>query len=81
MGINSKISKGFLRLLRLKEVKEVVQGYTRCIEITYNKHTNKYHPHIHAILSVKNSYGHKAYLSTKVFVEKWQKILELIIHQ
>ena len=76
-GEIQKISKGFLRLLRLKEVKEVVQGYTRCIEITYNKHTNKYHPHIHAILSVKKSYGHKAYLSQKFFVEKWQKILEL----
>lgn len=76
-GEIQKISKGFLRLLRLKEVKEVVQGYTRCIEITYNKHTNKYHPHIHAILSVKKSYGGKYYLSQKFFVEKWQKILEL----
>lgn len=72
-----KISKGFSQLLRLKEVKEVVQGYTRCIEITYNKRTNTYHPHIHAILSVRKSYGHKAYLPQKFFVEKWKFILGL----
>ena len=76
-GEIQKISKGFLRLIRFKELKEIVQGYTRCIEITYNKRSNTYHPHIHAILSVKKSYGGKYYLPQKFFVEKWQKILEL----
>ena len=72
-----KISKAFLDLMRRKEVKEVVRGYTRSIEVTYNQHEKSWHPHIHAILTVQKSYGKKDYITQDKWALLWAQALHI----
>lgn len=54
-------NKSFERLMKRKEVKCVVKGYIRKLEVTYNsdktsKSYDTYHPHFHVVLAVNKSY-------------------------
>lgn len=53
------ISKSFGKLIRRPELSEWT-GYARTIEITYNPATATYHPHIHALIRVPESYFRSA---------------------
>lgn len=44
------------RLQRRAEYLAAIKGNVRCVEITYNRQSNTYHPHIHALLAVLPSY-------------------------
>lgn len=72
-----KISKSFTNFIRKTEIKNILQGYIRSIEITKNKKNGTYHPHIHAILSVNLTYGSKKYITQKRFSEMWQESLNI----
>jgi plasmid rolling circle replication initiator protein Rep len=54
-------NKAFERLMKRKEVKNIVKGYIRKLEVTYNSDTTSksydtYHPHFHVVLAVNKSY-------------------------
>lgn len=54
-------NKSFQRLMQRKEVKQIVKGYIRKLEVTYNsdkssKSFDTYHPHFHVVLAVDKSY-------------------------
>jgi len=54
-------NKAFERLMKRKEVKNIVKGYIRKLEVTYNldetsKSYDTYHPHFHVVLAVSRSY-------------------------
>src|SRR5699024_7543172 len=68
-------NKSFKRLMQRKEVKSVVKGYVRKIEITYNKARYYYHPQIHIILAVNKCYftDTKAYIERDRWFELWQQ--------
>lgn len=68
-------NKSFQRLMQRKEVKSVVKGYVRKLEVTYNKERDDYHPHFHVILSVNKSYftDTKAYIARNRWLELWQQ--------
>ena len=68
-------NKSFQRLMQRKEVKSVVKGYVRKLEVTYNKERDDYHPHFHVILAVNKSYftDTKAYIARNRWLELWQK--------
>lgn len=68
-------NKSFQRLMQRKEVKSVVKGYVRKLEVTYNKERDDYHPHFHVILAVNKSYftDTKAYIARDRWLELWQK--------
>ena len=68
-------NKSFQRLMQRKEVKSVVKGYVRKLEVTYNKERDDYHPHFHVILAVNKSYftDTKAYIARNRWLELWQQ--------
>lgn len=73
-------NKSFERLMKRKEVKNIVKGYIRKLEITYNsdvssKSYNTYHPHFHVVIAVNKTYFKKSYLyiSQQRWLELWQE--------
>ncbi|MBQ7290319.1 MAG: protein rep [Clostridia bacterium] len=70
----SRYSDGFVKMLRRKPFADIVKGYTRALEITYNPGRKNFHPHLHAILSVPRSYGKKVYISQEKFLQEWEDI-------
>jgi hypothetical protein len=60
-----------------KEVKNIVKGYIRKLEVTYNsdntsKSYNTYHPHFHVVLALN-----KSYFTDKNYYLKQERLLEL----
>lgn len=74
------IASSFTKLMRKTRIKKYLLGYSRAIEVTYNKEKDTYHPHIHAILifksSLRNSEGGIFKQSKKngqnEFIDMWQ---------
>src|SRR5699024_9218752 len=57
--INDEIkhyNQSFQRLMQRKEVKQIVKGYARKLEITYNEERDDYHPHFHVLIAVDKNY-------------------------
>jgi plasmid rolling circle replication initiator protein Rep len=69
------------RTLRPKikgEISNIIKGWFRALEITYNSKTNEFHPHFHVILNVDKSYfTGKDYLKTEEWVQLWRKSAKL----
>lgn len=60
------------------KVKRIVKGWFRALEVTYNKQTDTFHPHIHAILLVEQKYFKgKDYMETTEWVQLWRKAMKL----
>lgn len=73
-------NKSFERLMKRKEVKNIVKGYIRKLEITYNSYVssksyNTYHPHFHVVIAVNKTYFKKSdlYISQQRWLELWQE--------
>lgn len=62
------MTRGFTRLKKLKSFRDFILGYARSVEVTYNAETDTYHPHIHCICIVKNSY------SRQISVGEWSEM-------
>ena len=69
-------NQSFQRLMQRKEVKTVVKGYARKLEITYNEERDDYHPHFHVLIAVNKSYftDTKQYISRDRWLELWQQV-------
>ena len=65
---------GWQRLTNHRRVKRAIKGWFRALEVTYNKETDAYHPHFHAILMVDKHYffDRKAYMHTADWVHIWR---------
>ena len=68
---------GYLKLIRKTIVKKTVKGAFRAIEITYNRNTNMYHPHIHVVLCVNKDYFQKGYISNTQWSDLWKDCMDL----
>lgn len=67
------LQAGWQRMQRRKEFKAAVQGSVRCVEITYNRTSDTYHPHIHALLAVLPSYlTGRTYLTRAKWLALWR---------
>src|SRR5699024_3348839 len=66
----------FKKLMERKEVKNIVKGYARKLEITYNEERDDYHPHFHVLIAVNKSYFNQAtqYISRDRWLELWQQV-------
>src|SRR5699024_6810302 len=53
-------NQSFKSLMQRKEVKQIVKGYARKLEITYNEERDDYHPHFHMLIAVNKSYFNQA---------------------
>ena len=60
-----------------KKFKSVVTGSFRALEVTYNKKTDEWHPHLHVILSVDKNYFSNSYISQKEWSVMWHKALKV----
>lgn len=58
------ILKSFKSLQDTTRYRNVVKGFIRTLEITYNKESKEWHPHLHVILAVKEDYFTNAELYT-----------------
>ena len=65
---------GWAKLMEHRRVRGAVKGWFRALEVTYNKVTDSYHPHFHAILMVDESYffNRAAYMHTEDWVHMWR---------
>ena len=60
-----------------KRLKESLLGYLKAIEITYNRKQDTYHPHIHAILEVQQSYFQsKNYIGRRAWAGLWAQAIK-----
>lgn len=80
--LSSEIDKmfdSFKLLFKRKEVKGIVIGYFRGLEVTYNEEFDTYHPHFHIILMVNKSYFTQSvqYISQKKWTELWKDCLKV----
>lgn len=67
----SHIAQSWHRLMKRREVKRIIKGSHRAIEITYNHKKNTYHPHAHIILAVGSNYFTKNYIKHERWQEMW----------
>lgn len=74
-GVIKQISDGFTRIRKRKLWKEYIIGYARSIEITYNEKTKSYHPHIHIVAIVPDTYIRQ--ISIGDWVEMWRESCRL----
>lgn len=62
------------KLTKRRGVKKIMQGYLRCMEITYNHQRDDYHPHFHALIAVKKSFfTGKNYIKRDKWLEMWRE--------
>lgn len=68
------IQDSWKRLQRRAEYKAAIKGNVRCVEITYNRKANTYHPHIHALLAVNPSYfTGRTYVTHDRWLQIWRE--------
>jgi plasmid rolling circle replication initiator protein Rep len=74
-------NQSFQRLMQRKEVKRVVKGYARKLEITYNKERDDYHPHFHVLIAVNKSYFTQTtqYINRNRWLELWQQVTKNLL--
>lgn len=73
-----KILYAFNKLTKKKEIKKFCLGFVRSLEITYNKKTDTYHPHIHLLIHTTNKlYAGRNYLSKQDYIKLWREVAEL----
>ena len=72
------IAKGWDRLCKTQRYKRAVRGTMRAIEITYNRSTGEYHPHMHVLCAVLPSYyTSRDYIRQAQWADMWRDAARL----
>lgn len=67
------LTRGWQNMSKQKRIKNVVLGTVRSLEITYNKRSNTYHPHLHVLIHTTNDlYSGRNYISQAEFSDRWK---------
>lgn len=67
----------FKKMIERKLFKKFIKGYLRKLEVTYNKKTNTYHPHLHILISVTSSYFNSGnYVKRDIWLKNWQDVMQ-----
>src|SRR5699024_12499309 len=68
-------NQSFQRLMQRKEVKQLVKGYARKLEITYNEERDDYHPQFHVMIAGDKNYfnNYSPYNKRDRWIELWQQ--------
>lgn len=68
------LNKSFQLFVRYKFLKSIAVGYVKCLEITYNRRRDDYHPHLHILLVVPFDYFKSDYyISRDSFLFAWRR--------
>ena len=74
----NRLYKASSKLFNLPRVKQGFKGVARHFEVTYNKRTKEFHPHLHCLCAVKPSYfTSRYYLSVELLRELWKEALQV----
>lgn len=77
-GELTHILQAFNRLMKYKDVRKAVKGYYRGCEVKHSLSRDDYHPHLHCVLAVNESYfTNRTYISHAKWVALWQKALKV----
>ena len=68
---------GFRRLTNRKTWKKCILGTLRGLEITYNPEEDTFHPHIHILACVPNTYFSENYITIEQLRKWWQESARL----
>lgn len=76
-----KYNASFKKLVEREKYKNVIKGYIRKLEVTYNndkksKSYNTYHPHFHVLISVNNRYFKDNYIKQADWLKDWQEVMQ-----
>lgn len=74
------ITKGLNRFTDYAKFNEVVTGWYRTLEITRNRETGMWHPHVHLLLMVRGDYFDKKkshYIPQAEWQTMWQRAMKL----
>lgn len=71
------ILNGWKRFYSRKDIKNIMLGSIRNLEITYNRRTKEFHPHMHILIHIPASYYGKYYISQKKFADIWRDCAHL----
>lgn len=67
------LTRAWQNMSKQKRLKNVVLGTVRSIEITYNKRSNTFHPHLHVLIHTTNDlYAGRNYISQAEFADRWR---------
>ena len=67
------LTRGWQNMSKQKRIKNVVLGTVRSIEITYNKRSNTYHPHLHVLIhTTTDLYAGRNYISQAEIADRWR---------
>lgn len=71
-----RYNNSFRKLIKRKKVGNVIKGYVRKLEITYNKKRDDYNPHFHVLIAVNKSYfkDTKSYISQQEWLDLWRDV-------
>lgn len=70
--------RGYDRLLKLRVIKRAWLGKVRGLEITYNRHTGMFHPHMHILVAVTPDYfSSKDYITYESLSKLWKESMRL----
>ncbi len=74
----SEMIQGFLKLIRRNRVCKCVHGTFRALEVTYNKESETFHPHLHIVLAVNKAYlAGKYYIKQNEWADMWRDCMNL----
>ena len=80
----ARMGEGFSRIVTkgnggtgTEAFRKSLLGYMKAIEVTYNRKTGTFHPHIHAIFEVRPSYFGAGYLTHDDWRMMWQEVMHL----
>lgn len=71
------ILNGWKRFYQRKDIKNIMLGSIRNLEITYNRKSKTFHPHMHILIHIPTSYFGKYYISQKKWADIWQDCAHL----
>lgn len=71
-----RYNNSFRKLIKRKKVGNVIKGYVRKLEITYNKKRDDYNPHFHLLIAVNKSYftDKRYYISQQEWLDLWRDV-------
>lgn len=72
------ILDGFAKLRHKRKIQRVWKGICRSVELTYNKETNTYHPHMHLLIAVDGDYftNSEKYITQEELTIYWEDIIK-----
>lgn len=70
----SRLMESWHRFSNAKDIKKIMCGYFRALEVTYNKQADSFHPHFHVVIAApKNYLKSRDYLSRDQFLFYWRR--------